>query len=306
MKILLFGGTRFIGRALVPKLLSEGHELTLFTRGKQPIPKGVFHVKGDRNNVDDLKSISGNKYDVVIDSSGRKLLDTQNILEFTGVPNNRFLYISSAGVYASSEELPIDELGEIDPNSRHYGKVETEDWLKKEGIPFTSFRPTYIYGAGNYNPIEKWFFDRITYGQPIALPGDGQNITQLGHVSDLAEAIKLSLTSKKAENQVYNCSGKKSVTFIGLVHAAVKATNKNMNDIQIKFFDPSKLEPKARKFFPIRMTNFFTDVSKLEKDLSWKQSYDIYSGFKDSYINDYLLLENKENEFSIDSTMINS
>ncbi|HCA60481.1 MAG TPA: 3-beta hydroxysteroid dehydrogenase, partial [Synechococcales bacterium UBA8647] len=51
-----------------------------------------------------------------------------------------------------------------------------------EGIPFTSFRPTYIYGPGNYNPVENWFFDRIVHGRPVPIPGDGTTITQLGHV----------------------------------------------------------------------------------------------------------------------------
>ena len=68
------------------------------------------------------------------------------------------------------------------------GKADTEAWLHKEGIPFTSFRPTYIYGPGNYNPVERWFFDRIVHNRPIPLPGDGSTITQLGHVEDLADA----------------------------------------------------------------------------------------------------------------------
>ena len=64
----------------------------------------------------------------------------------------RQVYVSSAGVYADSEQWPLDESSPTDPQSRHAGKADTEAWLRKEGIPFTSFRPTYIYGPGNYNP----------------------------------------------------------------------------------------------------------------------------------------------------------
>ena len=68
--------------------------------------------------------------------------------------------------------------------------------------------PTYIYGPGNYNPVESWFFDRITHGRPVPLPGDGSTITHLlGHVNDLAAAMAISLEVDAATNRIYNCSG---------------------------------------------------------------------------------------------------
>ena len=105
----------------------------------------------------------------------------------TGAPTHRFLYVSSAGVYAASTQWPLDETAAIDPASRHSGKADTEQWLQQQGIPFTSFRPTYIVGPGNYNPVERWFFDRIVNNRPIPLPGSGETITQIGHAEDLAE-----------------------------------------------------------------------------------------------------------------------
>ena len=113
---------------------------------------------------------------MIVDSSGRKLEDSRRVLEVTGSPSHRFVYVSSAGVYAGSEQWPLDETAATDPNSRHAGKADTEAWLRSEGIPFTSFRPTYIYGPGNYNPVERWFFDRITHNRPVPLPGDGSTI----------------------------------------------------------------------------------------------------------------------------------
>ena len=59
--------------------------------------------------------------------------------------------------------MALDEDAAVDPASRHAGKAETEAWLLKEGIPFTSFRPTYIVGPGNYNLVERWF-DRVCHG----------------------------------------------------------------------------------------------------------------------------------------------
>ena len=303
MKVLFLGGTRFVGKALVSRLLAKDHEIFVFTRGNLPVPKKAIHIKGDRTNNDDLKKISDHSFDLIVDSSGRNLEDTQRLLEFSGLPSFRFIYISSAGVYENTQFLPVEEGSQIDINSRHIGKAKTESWLKAEGIPFTSFRPTYIYGPGNYNPIEKWFFDRIINGRTIPIPLDGQALTQLGHVSDLAEAILKSLDKDKAINQIYNCSGSKAVTFKGLIETAILATGKNISDFNLRSFDPSSLDPKARKVFPVRLTNFFTDISKIKKDLSWEPKYDLLNGLKDSYNNDYLLLDHKQIDFSSDSLL---
>ena len=303
MKVLFFGGTRFVGKALVSKLLSKGDEIYVFTRGNLPVPKNAIHLKGDRSNDDDLRKISDYSFDLIVDSSGRKLEDTQRLLKFSGLPSYRFIYISSAGVYDNTQLFPVGEDSPIDLESRHIGKAKTESWLKAEGIPFTSFRPTYIYGPGNYNPIEKWFFDRITNGRSIPVPLDGQAITQLGHVSDLADAIAKSLETDKANNQIYNCSGRKAVTFKGLIETAILATGNKVTDFDLRSFDPSKLDPKARKLFPLRLINFFTDTSKIEKDLSWEPKFDLLNGLIDSYKNDYLLANHEQIDFSSDELL---
>ena len=144
VKILVMGGTRFVGKPAA--LQAQGHQLTLFTRGKNPVPDGVTHLSGDRSTEEGLKALQGMRFDVIVDSSGRKLDDSRRVLAITGAPGHRFVYVSSAGVYAGSEQLPLDEDCPTDPQSRHAGKADTETWLRSEGIPFTSFRPTYIYG----------------------------------------------------------------------------------------------------------------------------------------------------------------
>ena len=303
MKVLFYGGTRFVGKALVARLLSRGHEIYIFTRGKLPVPKNATHLKGDRSNDEDLSQLTDHSFDLIVDSSGRKLEDTQRLLKFSGFPSFRFIYISSAGVYENTELFPISEDSLIDVGSRHIGKAKTESWLKAEGIPFTSFRPTYIYGPGNYNPIEKWFFDRITHNRTIPIPFNGQTITQLGHVSDLADAITKSIETETAINQIYNCSGTKAVTFKGLIETAILATGKKVSDFNLRSFDPSKLDPKARKLFPLRLTNFFTDTSKIQNDLSWKPKFSLLNGLIDSYENDYLLVNNGNVDFSSDDLL---
>jgi nucleoside-diphosphate-sugar epimerase len=304
VKILVMGGTRFVGKPLVAQLLSEGHALTLFTRGNKPVPAGVEHLCGDRSTAEGLAALQGRSFDVIVDSSGRTLDDTRAVIERTGAPSHRFLYVSSAGVYADSELWPLNEDSPTDPQSRHSGKLDTEAWLTAEKIPFTSFRPTYIVGAGNYNPVESWFFDRIVHGRPVPLPGDGSTITQLGHVNDLATAMALSLGVDAAANRIYNCSSVQGITFKGLVAAAARACGKDPASVEIRSFDPSGLDKKARKAFPLRLAHFLTDVTRVQRELAWTPAYSVEAAMADSYTNDYAGRMPTSPDFSGDEGLI--
>jgi len=189
MKILVMGGTRFVGKSLVGKLLSKNYDIDIFTRGNKSNPEKTNLIKGDRNNSEDIVKLRNEKYDVVFDISGRELEQTKLLIENLDNSFQRYIYVSSAGVYKDNCELPLSEVDPIDPESRHKGKFETENWLINQKIPFTSFRPTYIYGPGNYNKIENWFFERLFTKKSIPIPGDGSLITQLGHVSDLTDVM---------------------------------------------------------------------------------------------------------------------
>jgi nucleoside-diphosphate-sugar epimerase len=304
VKILVMGGTRFVGKPLVAQLLSEGHQLTLFTRGKNPVPAAVEHLCGDRSTAEGLATLQGRSFDVIVDSSGRTLDDSRAVIERTGAPSHRFLYVSSAGVYADSELWPLSEDSPTDPQSRHSGKLDTEAWLSTEKIPFTSFRPTYIVGAGNYNPVESWFFDRIMHGRPVPLPGDGTTITQLGHVNDLAAAMALSLGVDAAANRVYNCSSVQGITFRGLVAAAARACGKDPASVEIRSFDPAGLDQKARKAFPLRLAHFLTDVTRVQRELAWTPAYSVEAAMADSYANDYAGRMPTSPDFSGDEALI--
>ncbi|MFM2204966.1 MAG: hypothetical protein RLZZ560_361 [Cyanobacteriota bacterium] len=298
------GGTRFVGKPLVAQLLAEGHALTLFTRGKNPVPAGVEHLCGDRSSAEGLAALAGRSFDVIVDSSGRTLEDSRGVLEITGAPSHRFVYVSSAGVYADSALWPLSETSPTDPQSRHSGKLDTEAWLLAEKIPFTSFRPTYIVGAGNYNPVESWFFDRIVHGRPVPLPGDGSTITQLGHVNDLATAMALSIGVDAAANRIYNCSSVQGITFRGLVEAAARACGKDPASVEIRSFDPSGLDKKARKAFPLRLAHFLTDVQRVQRELAWTPRYSVEAALEDSYTNDYALRMPTSPDFSGDAALI--
>ena len=306
MKILVMGGTRFVGKSLVGKLLNQNHDIDIFTRGNKSNPENTNLIKGDRNDIECILKLQNNKYDVIYDISGREVEQTKLLIENVADSFKRYIYVSSAGVYSENYELPLSEESPLDPQSRHKGKFETENWLIEQKIPFTSFRPTYIYGPGNYNKIENWFFERLFQLKKIPIPGDGSLITQLGHVSDLSDVMIKCLDFEKSKNSIYNCSGEKGITIKGLIYMCAEVCGLKKNDISLNKFDFEKLDPKSRKGFPIRLNHYQTDISKIKNDLNWEPKFDLLSGLKDSFIKDYQFKKDNKFDRTSDSILFNS
>ncbi len=308
MRILIMGGTRFIGVYLTKILVSQGHEVVLFNRGNKPTPsEGVQQIKGDRTDPSQLKDkLSQEQFDAVFDNNARELSDTQPLTEIFKDKVKHFVYMSSAGVYLKSDQLPHIEGDPIDPKSRHKGKHETEAYLSQLRLPWTSIRPTYIYGPQNYNDLEAWFFDRIVRDRPIPIPGNGMHITQFGHCKDLARAMAAVLGNETAIGQIYNVSGDRYVTFDGLARACAVAAGKSVDSVELVHYDPKQFDFGKRKAFPLRVQHFFASVNKAMCELNWKPEYDLISGLKDSFHNDYQASgrHQAEVDFSVDDEIL--
>ena len=308
MRILIMGGTRFIGVYLTRILVEQGHEVVLFNRGNKPAPvPGVQQIHGDRTQPDDLKTkLAGETFDAIFDNNGRELSDTQPLAELFQGKVQHFIYMSSAGVYLKSDQMPHIEGDPVDPKSRHKGKHETEAYLAAQGLPFTAIRPVYIYGPQNYNDLEAWFFDRIVRDRPVPIPAHGLHLTQWGHVQDLAQAMVQVLGNSAAIRQIYNVSGDRFVSFDGLARICATAAGKSANDLKLVHFDPKQFDFSKRKAFPMRTQHFFASVQKAQVELGWKPQYDLLSGLKDSFQNDYLASGRAQSEvdFSVDDEIL--
>lgn len=308
MRVLVMGGTRFIGVYLTKLLIEQGHEVVLFNRGNHPAPvAGVPTIVGDRTDADSLKTqLAGETFDAIFDNNGRELSDTQPLVELFGGQLQHFVYVSSAGVYLKADQMPHIEGDAVDPKSRHKGKFETEAYLQAQGVPFTSVRPVYIYGPQNYNPLEQWFFDRVVRDRTIPIPGNGMHLTQLGHVQDLAAAMAAVLGNETAIGQIYNISGEKAVTFDGLARACAEAAGKDPQALKIVHYDPKAFDFGKAKAFPMRVQHFFTAIDKAQAELGWAPTYDLVAGLKDSFTNDYLATgkDSAEVDFALDDKIL--
>ncbi|KAE8796646.1 chloroplast stem-loop binding protein of 41 kDa b, chloroplastic [Hordeum vulgare] len=307
--ILITGGTRFVGLFLSRKLVQEGHQVTLFTRGKAPITQQLpgesdaeyaefsskacrFLPSCDRKDFDFVKtSLSAKGFNVVYDINGKPDSYNRSTLFLYKCNNThsgtifRFIYCSSTGVYLKSDLLPHFEIDAVDPKSRHKGKLETQSLLETSSVNWTSIRPVYIYGPLNYNPVEEWFFHWLKAGRPIPVPNAGNQITQLGHVKDLATAFIKVLGNPKASKQVYNISGSKYVTFDGIARACAKAGG--FPEPEIIHYNPKDFDFDKKKAFPFKDQHFFASVEKASKDLGVTPEYDLLDGLTDSYNLDF-------------------
>ena len=221
---------------------------------------------------------------VVYDLNGREAEEAVPILD--ALPNlEQYIFCSSAGVYKKTEQPPHYEHDAGDPKSRHKGKLDTEALLASRGVNYTSVRPVYIYGPLNYNPVEEWFFHRVKAGRPIPVPGSGLQVTQLGHVGDLASAFHAVLGNAKAKNQIYNVSGERFVTFDGIARACAAAAG--APEPELIHYEPAEFDFGKAKAFPLRSQHFFTSIEKAKADLGWAPKYGLLDGLTHSYANDF-------------------
>lgn len=325
-RILVIGGTRFSGLYLVHELTNRGAEVVILNRGSKPVGDPSLRVPGetdahfaernsrtssliaDRTDAEALTAaLSGQKFDVVYDNNGRELSDSQPLIDIAKEMGAHFVYMSSAGVYLKSPVMPHIEGDEVDPASRHKGKLNTEDYLRSSGVTFTAIRPTYIYGAGNYNPLDQWFFERLDKGMPICIPGHGAHLTGLGHVRDLASAMAACALNSVAYGQVYNIQDRPAITFDGVARMCAEVMGKP--EPEIVHYDPKSMDFGKKKAFPFRPQHFFCSPNKALRELDWEIEYDLATGLKDAYQNDFLLKKEKgglKGDFTTDDIILNA
>src|SRR4051794_4526532 len=104
MRLLILGGTVFLGRHVVDAALARGHELTIFTRGRHGTgPDGVEHVRGDRADVTPLH---GRSWDAAIDTSG---YDPAQVAASAALDVGHYVFVSSCNAYPDWPDKPVDE-----------------------------------------------------------------------------------------------------------------------------------------------------------------------------------------------------
>ncbi len=288
------GGTEFVSRAVAKFLISKDYVVDIFTRGQKQVDyKGVRnHLVGDRKNKKSLKQALGNRsYEYVVDVSAYTKEDVQLL---TDVINRdilkKYVFCSTGGVYVPSDEIMAEdfERGE-NYNWLQYGldKKEAEDYLiglfEKDNFPFTSFRPTYIYGEGNNLYREYYFFDVISNGAIVPIP-EGNTTTQFLYIDDLVRTFESALSSKPAIGQCYNITHSEILSWKDMIDVYREVLQK---PVEIKEITQDMIKAynidRVRAFYPYRDVTYKLSTEKLKKDGLYVPQINLTEGLKLAY-----------------------
>ncbi|QDR81039.1 NAD-dependent epimerase/dehydratase family protein [Sporomusa termitida] len=229
---LVFGGSKFVGRAVATRLVQAGNQVYILNRGNNSTPPDCIQLLADRNNHREVMSVlEGLKFDVVFDISAYNPAQTKIAIDCLAGRIGHFIHISSATVYRHTEEYPLNEESETGSNSiwgtygtgKYLCELELRRSFQEKLFPITIFRPFYLYGPGNSHDRETYVFRWLLQNKPIIVPRKGQTIVQFGHIDDLVNAVMQSMLQEKSFGQIYNISGERSITFQGWLEACAKA-----------------------------------------------------------------------------------
>ena len=223
MRIIVLGGTRFIGRAIVEDLASAGHELMLVHRGMLE-PEGLpqaLHLHVDRAELGERRAeLASFGPDAAIDCRALTRGDAEIAIAALP-PGIRLVVISSLDVYRAfaalnadreTDPVPIDEssavrperypLRGVVPGMEDYDKLDVEDvYLARGG---TSLRLPMVYGERDYQRREEFILRRVRAGRTRIPFGAGMWLACRGYVRDIARGARLALESDSSAGLVLN------------------------------------------------------------------------------------------------------
>ena len=286
MKILIIGGTRFIGKKLVEKLIEYSHDITVFSRGnnKPTFLNKITHIQGDRNNhIEFYHLFKGKKFDVVIDNIAYSKEDIEIAIKTFKYNITQYILCSSIAVYSNIHKFGL--LYEDDANlyysggsSYAVGKREAELTLKlmnKKDLPFsyTILRPTVIEGSNDHTKRMWYWIQRINDGKEIIVPITYPS-TLLRHIysEDLINIYIKIINNSKTFNQTYNISGEDIISLEDYLYLIRSILNTNTNFI---FVDNNILTAGQINFnfkFPDLFVGerFLPDINKIKNDVGYK------------------------------------
>jgi nucleoside-diphosphate-sugar epimerase len=243
MRLLLLGGTRFLGPYVVHRLVEAGHSVAVFHRGQTQanLPDSVPHVLGERNRLSD-STAAFRRFapQVVIDMIAYSETDALGaVTVFKGI-SDRLVVLSSMDVYRAygrflrmdsspPDPLPLNEDSPVRQSLYpyraqarddhdllyHYEKIAIEQAVfDQPGISVTVLRLPCVYGPGDYQHRAYEHLKRMDDGRSVILLGRLRSTWRWtrGYVENVAAAIALAATDERAAGQIYNVGEEQALT----------------------------------------------------------------------------------------------
>lgn len=237
MKVLVLGGTVFLGRHLVDVALERGDEVTIFHRGRHPAhrPGDVEEVLGDRDDPADLARLAGRSWDAVVDTCGYRPRQVTSAAAVVGERAGHYTFVSSISVYADGVVAPVDESapvrrppddGDAAPLPEAYGELKAAcELAAAAALPGRALSVRAGLIVGPWDPSDRftWWARRVDAGGEVPAPAVPDQPVQVVDARDLA-AFVLGAAERGATG-VTNAVGPPAMaTFAGFLDALVAAS----------------------------------------------------------------------------------
>ena len=211
LRILMLGGTGFIGPHMVRYAVERGHQVSIFTRGRRQtdLPEGVEQLVGDRN--DDHTALEGRTWDVVLDNNAQDYRWVQKSTALLAAAASQYVFVSSISAYALEGfgyELAEDIMREPLVDEDYDRREPPEGWRDGDDAPYglmktlsedivhaafpgraTIVRPGLIVGPGDMTDRFTYWPVRLDEGGEVLAPGDPEHANQVIDQRDLTEWI---------------------------------------------------------------------------------------------------------------------
>lgn len=302
MRILVLGGTRFIGPPVVSRLHELGHDVTVFHRGETEadLPRQVPHLHGDRRRLDEhaaaFKSLAP---EVVLDMLPLGERDARAVMgAFQGIAR-RVVAISSADVYRAygrligtepgppdpvplTEDAPLREKlypyrgetprGPADPRpwADDYDKILVERAVMSDpDLPGTILRLPMVYGPRDNQHRLFFYLKRMDDGRPAILLGAGMARWRAGrgYVENVATAIALAATDDRAAGRIYNVGEADALLEVEWVRAIGRAAGWNGEAIVM----PRDRLPAHLRAKSDLAQHLVTDTARIRRELGYAE-----------------------------------
>src|SRR3954470_9360601 len=233
MRLLVLGGTSFVGRALVEQGVARGDEVITFNRGRNPWSHpDVERVVGDRDDPDTLRPLADREYDVVVDTWSGAPRAARDSAELLAPRARTYAYISSCSVYAPPPPMGVSEDAPTVDASPHAERGEDYAANKRGaelavqrafGDRALLVRPGLILGPHEDVGRLPWWLLRIARGGEVLAPGPPDQPLQLIDARDLARWTLDAAAAGRAG--AYNAVSRRGhATMRSLLEACVAAT----------------------------------------------------------------------------------
>jgi 2'-hydroxyisoflavone reductase len=246
MRILILGGTGFIGPHLVKHAVSRGHTVSIFTRGRSDdsmLPAQVERLIGDRNGQ--LGALEGKKWDAVFDDSATNPDWVRQSASLLKGNVSQYSFTSSTGVYYPYLKKGLDEStpplleGDQKDGSAAFGTAKAQcekivlDTFGDGGIVV---RPSYIVGPGDTTDRFPYWPVRLARGGEVLVPGKRDDSAQFIDVRDLVEFMVKVVEDKRSGP--FNVAGPRDpITIRAFVEAAARALDAKVTFTQVDDYD---------------------------------------------------------------------